>query len=204
MDRRTYLALLRSARKQSRSHADAEDLLQTALVVAIEAGRGDLARSDNRRWLVGVLRNLARHEARTAVRRRRREGDFQSCGEGEPALAGTHEQAVRKLPPALRVTTLLALTGHTRGEIGWLLNLSDTALRKRISDIRRRWNVMGEEVGPAPGAPDGDLSYGRIRQALIGRVRGPGLALGSHDPDGNLFVVTSQSVRLRQPRTSDI
>ena len=204
MDRGTYLELLRCARQQSRRDADAEDLLQTALVAAVEARRSDMARSENRRWLVGVLRNRARHEARTAARRLRREGDFQSCRDDGQTVATEHEHAALALPPALRVTALLALTGHTRAEIAWLLNLSDAALRKRISEIRRRWKGMGDAAGPTRGAPSGDLPFGLIRQALLGRVGGPRVALGSHDPDGNLFVVRSQTTRARQHQTSGI
>lgn len=199
MDRKTYLELLRGARKQSRREADAEDLLQTALLAAIEAGRTDMGREDNRRWMAGVLRNRARHEARTVVRRRRRDGDYQSLRDEGPAATAPAD-AVLTLPPALRITALLALTGHTRPEIAWLLNLSDTTLRKRISDIGRRLKGTG---GAVAAAPAGDLPFGLMRQALLGPVRTDGAAFGSHDPDGNLFVVTSQTGRARQPEASD-
>ena len=63
MNSNTYLRLLRCARRRSRLTDEAKDLLQSALLAAIEAQRGDMTRSENRRWLVGVLRNRALHEA---------------------------------------------------------------------------------------------------------------------------------------------
>lgn len=204
MDRQTYLKLLRCARAHSRREAEAEDLLQTALVAAIEARRGDMGRSENRRWLVGVLRRRALHEARTAARRRRRESDFQFRQDAEATPAPSQEHPVLTLPPALRTTALLALTGHTRPEIAWLMDLPDATLRKRVSEIGRRLKGVAAEVGGRSGGPKGSLSFGLIRQALIRRVRESGAALGSHDPDGNLFVVTSQFAGRRQLKVSDI
>ncbi len=202
MDRQTYLTLLRCARRHSRREAEAEDLLQTALVAAIEARRGDMGRGDNRRWLAGVLRRRALHEARTAARRRRREDDFHSCRDVDTVPAASHMPSVLALSPALRTTALLALTGHTRSEIAWLLDIPDATLRKRVSEIGRRLKGSGHDLR-AMGAPSGTLPFGLIRRALMPRVREPGAVLGSHDPDGNLFVVTSQIARLRQLRTSD-
>lgn len=202
MDRQTYLALLRRARAHSRREAEAEDLLQTALVAALEARRADMGRSDNRRWLAGVLRRRALHEARTAARRRRRESDFQARQDAGAAVAPWDGPGLATLPPALRTTALLALTGHTRPEIAWLLDLQDATLRKRISEIGRRLKGAGPEAWAAAGAPKGSLSFGLIRRALIPRVR-EGAALGSHDPDGNLFIVTSRIAGSRQLRSSD-
>lgn len=204
MDRRTYLSLLRCARAHSRREAEAEDLLQTALVAALEAKRGDLGRSDNRRWLVGVLRRRALHEARTAARRRRRESDFHFRQDAEAPPANAHEHPVLTLPPALRTTALLVLTGHTRPEIAWLLDLSDATLRKRVSEIGRYLRGVDVRDGRLPETLRGDLPFGQIRRALIRRVREPDTVLGSHDPDGNLFVVTSQTTGARQLKASGI
>ncbi|MGF7006351.1 hypothetical protein [Aminobacter sp. BE322] len=68
--------LLRQARRASRRADEAEDLLQTVLVAAVEAGRTDLNKPENRRWLEGALRHGAAFDARTAIRRRRREQPF--------------------------------------------------------------------------------------------------------------------------------
>ncbi|WP_309644614.1 hypothetical protein [Phenylobacterium sp.] len=205
MDSKTYLALLRTARGRSRRLDEAGDLLQTALLAAIEAQRGDMTRAENRRWLSGVLRNRALHEARSAARRRRRESAYDPPGPGEETdpLAGP-DHFVTTLPPALRTTALLALTGHTKAEIAWLLHLSDPALRQRISEIRRRWRQSGHGLPPGAGAPRGDLSFGLVRRALISRVHAAAVVLASHDPDGHLFVVASQITRPRQPPVSGI
>lgn len=205
MDSKTYLAFLRAARRRSRLADEAGDLLQTALLAAIEAQRGDMTRADNRRWLGGVLRNRALHEARSAVRRRQRESAYGLGRQDEEAApASEPETFVTTLPPALRTTALLALTGHTKSEIAWLLGLSDPALRKRISEIRRRWRQSGHHAPPGFGDPRGSLSFGLVRRALIGRVQDADVVFATHDPDGHLFVVSSQIARARQPRVSGI
>ncbi len=201
MDRTTYLMLLRQARRRARRLPEAEDLLQDALLIALEARRGDLNRTENRRWLAGVMRNRALLEARSAARRRRREAEFQTAAPEAALPAAPPAPSILALSPALRTTALLALTGHTRAEIAWLLRLSDAALRKRISEIRRRLDGDGDAV------PDmdlrGDLPFGLMRRALLGRVRDHRPALGSHDPDGNLFVASSQIAIRRQQGSSD-
>ena len=205
MDAKTYLSLLRCARRRSRLADEAADLLQSALLAAIEAQRGDMTRSENRRWLVGVLRNRALHEARSAARRRQRESAYMLRNTAEEAaLAEEVEPFVTTLPPALRTTALLAFTGHTKPEIAWLLSLSDAALRKRLSEIRQRWRQSGLRILPGLGDPRGDLPFGHIRRTLISRVREAHVVLASHDPDGHLFVVTSQIARARQHSVSNI
>lgn len=190
---RPYVELLRQAQRVSRRSDDAEDLLQAVLLSAIEAGRADLSCPDNRRWLQGAIRKRAAFEARTAIRRRQRETRWQA----EPVASVTPEDMptafVAALPAALRTTALLALTGHTRQEIAWLLRLSDPALRQRIAEIRRRWRLMsGNQLGEIPGL-GGTLQFGRIRRALLGPARRSGVILASHDPDGHLFLVSIPS-----------
>lgn len=201
MDRATYLMLLRQARRRARRLPEAEDLLQDALLIALEAQRGDVTRTENRRWLAGVMRNRGLLEARSAARRRRREAEFQALAPEAGASGAPSPPPVMALPPALRTTALLALTGHTRAEIAWLQGLSDVALRKRISEIRRRWS--GGDAGTDSEALRGDLPFGLMRRALLGRVRDQRPALGSHDPDGNLFVVSSRIPLRRQQGWSD-
>jgi len=202
MDRTTYLTLLRQARRLARQRPEAEDLLQDCLLIALEARRGDLTRVENRRWLAGVMKNRALLDGRSAVRRRQREADFHATVTDVAPKLIPSVPAVADLPPALRTTALLALSGHNRTEIAWLLQLSDTALRKRISEIRRRWSGGGDDV-PHMVALRGNLPFGLMRRALLSRVRRRRVALGSHDPDGNLFVVSSQTPVRRQQGSSD-
>ncbi|PLP60124.1 transcriptional regulator [Mesorhizobium loti] len=190
---RPYVELLRQAQRASRRPDEAEDLLQAVLLSAIEAGRCDLSCPDNRRWLQGAIRKRAAFEARTAIRRRQRETRWQA----EPTASSTQQDMpiafVATLPAALRTTALLALTGHTRQEIGWLLRLSDPALRQRIAEIKRRWrDIGGDRLEVIPGL-DGTLHFGRIRRALLGPARRDGVLFASHDPDGHLFLVSIPS-----------
>lgn len=194
---RAFADLHAQARRLARRPEEADDLLQSALLAALESGRTDLASPETRRWLSGVIRNRAAFDARTSARRRRRDSAWSADalpraerGEGgSPRLRSETEGGVATLPnlsPALRLTALLALSGHTRQEIGWLLNLSDTALRQRISQLKRALDQT-----PAPGAdPTGPLAFGRIRRALLGPARREHAFLASHDPDGHLFVVS--------------
>jgi RNA polymerase sigma-70 factor (ECF subfamily) len=194
---RVFAGLHAQARRLARRPEEADDLLQSALLAALESGRTDLASPETRRWLSGVIRNRAAFDARTSARRRRRdsawgEGVFprtERGGGGSPRLLGETVGPAATLPnlsPSLRLTALLALSGHTRQEIGWLLNLSDTALRQRISQLKRAL-----DNAPAPdAAPTGPLAFGRIRRALLGPARRENAFLASHDPDGHLFVVS--------------
>ena len=203
---RAFADLHAQARRLARRPDEADDLLQSALLAALESGRTDLASPETRRWLSGVLRNRATFDARSAGRRRKRETVWsedvlhpsQTAGGGSSRLSGETESAAATagLAPALRLTALLFLSGHTRQEIGWLLNLSDTALRQRISQLKRAL-----ANAPTSGAtdPTGALAFGRIRRALIGPARREHAFLASHDPDGHLFVVSrSQIPRPRQ------
>lgn len=205
MDRKTYLRLLRSAHGRTRRAGEAEDLLQAALLCAVEAGRGDMSASENRRWLGGVLRNRALHEARSAARRRRREADYALDAAAEAEASATDPgDFIATLPPGLRTTALLVVTGHTKPEIAWLLDLSDVALRQRISELKRRCLQLGLRGAIGGRALKGDLPFGLLRRALIGVLRPAATEIGTHDPDGHLFVVSSQIDVARQLGASNI
>ena len=190
---RPYSELLRHARRATRRADEAEDLLQSVLLAAVEAGRTDLNCPDNRRWLQGALRNRAAFDARTAARRRVRETHWSGAPMVQPEAEPAPRDFIATLPPSLRTTALLVLTGHTRHEIIWLQSLSDPAFRQRVADIRRRWRVYGggdacDMVGLAGGLP-----FGRIRQALLPLPKRRDAVLASHDPDGHLFVIARSS-----------
>lgn len=186
--RKQFLDLHTIARRVSRRRDEADDLVQQAILAALEAGRTDLSAPETRRWLAGVIRNRAAFDARTSARRRRRETAWSDAMTMDaPAHVHPAVNAVAALSPALRVTALLALAGHTRQEIGWLLNLSDEALRQRISQLKRALARQGPRDG---SGPDGDLAFGRIRRALLSPARRQSAFLASHDPDGHLFVLS--------------
>jgi DNA-directed RNA polymerase specialized sigma24 family protein len=197
------MRLLRQAVTLSRCAADAEDLLQAALVVALEQGRGDLHLPDNRRWLYGVMRNLSRSEARKAARRRARDAAFAELApHGAEADVPDPSDFVDRLPRGLRLVALLALSGHTRAEIAWLLRLTDTALRKRLSDLARHWRSQGIDGQPALRLAHGTLPFGRMRLAMRAGLPAVRATFASHDPDGHLFLVTSQNAVPRQRQVS--
>ena len=201
MTPQAYCELLRLARRYSRRADEAEDLLQDALLAAVAAGRGiDAAAS--RPWLAGVIRNRAAFAARGAARRARRETLWQSASPpvtdtAPPAVA--LDEVLRDLPPAIKAVAALAFSGHSRREIAYLLRLSDTALRQRLSALKRQLLARGV---PFPGGTIGlrlELDYGRIRDALLPKLIREGGLFATHDPDGHLFVIArSQSAGPRQ------
>jgi hypothetical protein len=194
-----FSQLLREAQRAVRRRPEAEDLFQTVWLAAVEAGRGDLSCAANRRWFVGALRRRALFDARTAVRRRTREQHAILVDAPTGQSAEVPVWFVERLPPKLRTTALLVLTGHGKREILWLLRMSEPALRQRIADIRRRWRAEGGGSLDGISGLGGPLNFGIIRRALLPPARSPGVVLASHDPDGHLFVVsTSRKPRVRQ------
>jgi DNA-directed RNA polymerase specialized sigma24 family protein len=189
--RATYRQLQVLARQASRS-PDADDLLHEALIAAISAGRDDMAIPGNRRWLYGTIRNKARMAARTGARSRQRDSVWSLHRDNEECSGMTTDTAwLAALPPGLKAVAALALSGHNRAEIAWLLHLEDAALRQRITQLRRRLVAAG--LARPEGMPglNLNLAYGRIREALLPLLRQRSGHLASHDPDGHLFVVRS-------------
>jgi DNA-directed RNA polymerase specialized sigma24 family protein len=186
LTRADYTRLLATARRYRLGAGEAEDILQDALIEAVRAERHDVGRLDNRRWLVGVIRNKARMAARGTQRRILRETDWSSV----PGDAiGDPPEGLPALPPALRAVAILALSGHSRREIAYLLKLEDAALRQRITQLKAKLRAAGLHMpGNLPGL-NLDLAYGRIRDALLPLLLRQQGALASHDPDGHLFVV---------------
>lgn len=183
-------SLMEVARRHSRVPHEAEDLLQDALLEALRAGRGDLTQAVNERWIAGTIRNLAAMAARGTARRRLREARWaeelpRAAPNPEPPPAWLRHPVLDTLPPSLRVVALLALAGHDRREVAWILGISDTALRKRISDLAKR---LADEDWSGEGPPPSDLPLGLIRRALLPVVALTGSA-GVHDPDGHLLIL---------------
>lgn len=201
MHKRFYAQLCALARRDGATAHAAEDIVQDALLAAIEAGRPDLADPETRRWLTGVVRNKGRMARRSAGRRRQRDGAWLASAApagpaGNPAPIG---DIIGDLPPALRSLAALVLTGHNRREIAFLLDLPDTALRQRVTALKR---ILVARGVAAPNELSGlslDLAYGRIRDALLPALHRHGGAFASHDPDGHIFLVRpSQNPTPRQ------
>lgn len=199
-----YAALLAIARRYSRRKQEAQDLLQSAFLVAVQAGRSDVSKAENRRWLVGVIKNIAAFDARSAARRMSRDTAWHRTVEQftpEPKLADSKVAFANKLPPRLRTAALLIFGGHTRAEVGWLLGVSDMAVRQYVHAIKRRWQQECQtSLGPEP-LLSGTLPFGQMRQdmrrhiGLLKHGQVGQVVLASHDPDGHgiSFVRRSQS-----------
>jgi DNA-directed RNA polymerase specialized sigma24 family protein len=195
-----YARLCSIARRECGDAASAEDVVQDALVVALTSGRMDLGDPAVGRWLAGVVRNKARMLARGAGRRRRREASWAREDADRPAAEPDDLGAIAsRLPQSLRVLFALILSGHNRAEIAWLLGLADTALRQRVTALRRALRTAGVAMPEGMPGLTLDIAYGRLREALLPELKRDGGVLASHDPDGHLiFVRTSQIGPARQ------
>lgn len=190
MRRSTYEQLLVTARRHSRRADEADDLVQDALLEAVKAGRTDFETALTTRWLSGVIRNKARLAARGAGRRRSRETAWQD----QPQVGTAQDEIpvsllLAGLPPALKSVAALALTGHDRREIAYLLRLDDVTLRQRISTLGKRLRTAGLTLPQGTPGLGLNLAYGRIRDALLPALLREGGIFASHDPDGHLFIV---------------
>lgn len=121
---------LREARRAARRRPEVEDLFQTVWLAAVEAGREDLSCAVNRRWFVGAFRKRALFDARTAARRRTREQRAALMDARTGQSAEVPVWFVERLPLKLRTTALLALAGHSKLELLWLLRINEPALRQ--------------------------------------------------------------------------
>lgn len=246
-----YAQWLRLARRHAPSADEAADLLQEALLAALESKRQPLADATHDPWFHGVLRRLGAFRARGASRRQARERawdddqrgmgaapaethavgliDAQAHDEGsvgaddEDARAAdaveVHDahwrssagmgwgsplaahgsaaveavgEALRTLPPSLRSVMTLALHGLDRDEIRQVLDLPDTALRQRLSALKRR--MVGSPLASlrAPfqaWVAERNGEQGGLRRAALARgpARIDGFRMGVSDPDGHLL-----------------
>jgi DNA-directed RNA polymerase specialized sigma24 family protein len=206
MDIALYRRLRSTARRHARDVADADDLVQDALLIALEEGR-DTIDVASMPWLSGVIRHRAAMQARSAIRRRRREAastsstdDAAPAADALPDAAAGAQALLARLPPAARRVAVLALHGLDADEIRWILGIRDTAFRQRLTTIRKTLGALplaqrAESLALAyvrDPARSVDLQFGLVRRALKAALGGrPGL--GSHDPDGHLLVVRGRA-----------
>ena len=208
-----YADLQTLARRYSRVEHETNDLLQEALIIAISANRYDFSVSKNRAWIHGVLRNLARQKARSAVRQKQRDGNYSAHNEHEAVQPSDildldannpTRQFMHRLSPASRTVAVLILHGLNRAEITALLDLSTTAFRQRLRTIRKalaplpaatRQEIMATAYASRHGQ-NTQLPLGLIRTALLMRLdqelEQGNRALGTHDPSGHPIVIRTQ------------
>ena len=196
MDLATYRALRSQAARLSRREADIDDLVQDTLLAGLQAGRSDPA------WLAGVMQHQAAMSGRSALRRKRREAEGESLGAPAPAAMEVEPNldVLSDLPPASRRVAVLALHGLGQEEIRWILGIAPTALRQRLTTIRKRLGELpatqqAEALALAyvrDPARAIELQFGLVRRALKAALRGlEGLA--THDVDGHLLVIRGRS-----------
>jgi DNA-directed RNA polymerase specialized sigma24 family protein len=185
---KAYRELLRAARRFARSDDEARDLVQDALVIALARGFHDWSTPGRRGWLRGVLRKRAAFVVRGHERRRRREQlPDGALGSGLSRWVWRAD-FLASLPRSLRAVAALASADLCAGEIRWLLGLSDTALRQRLTGLRRAIRAEGE--APTLAASEPPLSFGGARaQLLAGLRRQPGRVVATHDPDGHVILL---------------
>lgn len=184
-----YNQLLAIARHEGAAEM-AEDIVQDALLIAVEAGRLEINRPNNARWLRGTVRNRARSVLRSHRRRLKRDSAWADMQTGdEPHSGAPPSEILKDLPPALRIFAALVLTGHNRREIAYLLRLTDQALRKRVSALKKELLRRGLSAPSELSGLNLNLNYGRIRDALVFALHRHGATFASHDPDGHLFLV---------------
>lgn len=164
---------------------EADDLVQDVVLAALTAGRA-LDDPGFPAWAAGVLRRRALFVARTAGRRRRREAEYA----GLPRTPTRHERKLPRhfidsLPPSLQLIALLVNAGLGRAEISILLRIPETALRQRISGLRRAWRRAGMEADITVAGDDAEANGPRRRALKNTLARVPNGRLAISDPDGH-------------------
>ncbi len=183
-----YREILRTARRFVRSEDEARDLVQDAVVIALARGFDDWSSPAHRRWLRGVVRKRAAFVMRGQARRRRREGLPDGASGTSTSRWVWQEDFLASLPRSLRVVAALASADLCAAEIRWLLGLSHTALRQRLSALRGA--VRAEAEPPTLPASEPQLSFGGQRaQLLAGLRRQRGRVVATHDPDGHAILL---------------
>ena len=176
--------MLRTARRFAGSEDEARDLAQDAVVIALARGFDDWSAPGRRAWLRGVIRKRAAFVVRGQARRRRREQlPDGASGSGDGRWVWQTD-FLASLPRSLRVVAALASADLCAAEIRWLLGLSNTALRQRLTALRRA--VRAEAEPPTRTVSEPQLSFAGPRAHLLaGLRRQHGRVVATHDPDGH-------------------
>jgi RNA polymerase sigma-70 factor (ECF subfamily) len=178
--------LKRAAARHSRVAHEAEDLVQDILLAAIQSG-WDCNDAHFLPWAYGAIRNRARFAARSAVRRRHREHKHATDPtESSSPLIRFSDAFIATLPRSGRLVALLANLGMGRREIGYLLGLTDVAMRQRVQSLKRGVAAFGKGDEAKGGEPTaGSWPDGRARRSLKAALpRSGGRRFAIRDPDG--------------------
>jgi DNA-directed RNA polymerase specialized sigma24 family protein len=183
-----YREILRMARRFTHSEDEARELVQDAVMLALARGFDDWSTPARRGWLWGVVRRRAAFVQRGQVRQRRRE-ELPDGPPGSDVVSWVwQEDFLASLPRSLRVVAALASADLCAAEIRWLLGLSDTALRQRLTSLRRA--VRAEPEHPTRARTGLQHWLGpRRAQLLAGLRRQQGRVVATHDPDGHVILL---------------
>lgn len=190
------------ARKYSRRSDEVDDLVQDLFLEAIRTER-DISDEKFLPWAHGFLRNRAAFIARTEGRRRNREKAIKEQSENQNNIRLQFpENFYDQLSPALEKTARLINCGLTKKEIGYLLSITDTALRQRFTGLRKEWKCYLETNETAPeimNELESSLNIGLLRRSLKKSFRKDSeKTIGSFDPDGNLLIFHVKSAHKKE------
>ena len=188
----TIKALRRVACRYAFTADEADDLVQDILLAALEHKR-DCRDSEFFRWASAALRRRAKFIARTAGRRRRREAVYERETFPLQGKRRLPHDFIITLPPSLRTVAILVNAGLGRAEVAHLLALPDTALRQRVSGLRRAWARTGAvaELFDSELALRGRTACGLLRRTLkINLTRMAGHRFAIADPDGHQIFIS--------------
>jgi RNA polymerase sigma-70 factor (ECF subfamily) len=127
------------------------------------------------------------------VRQRHREARWQATREAAPAIEPEpwrfSPELLARLSPALRVLAALASAELEPREIRSVLRLTDTAFRKRLSELRRAVHEATAAGIAVVHRPDAAYALGASRAELLESLKShPTWAIASHDPDGHPLI----------------
>lgn len=185
LDQTAYGEILRVARRWTKSEAEAQDLVQDAVLAALARGFTDWSAPAHQGWLRGVVQKRAAFVVRGEVRRRRREDVAALDVEATSATRWVWKpEFLESLPPSVRAVALLVSADLCAAEICWLLGINNVALRQRLTGLRR--SVRAEAEPPIVTTAEPQLSFGQLRGSLLEALhRQKGRAIALHDPDGH-------------------
>ena len=206
-----YEHWLAAARRVARQQSEAGDLLHDSLMEAMRAGRTNFADESNRRWFAGVLKNRAKMDARSALRRTKRE---QARTTRDHVVTGvtTPREFIETLPRAARHSLLRPNPTRLKSDLHWiassgarvlastepdypqqLLDLPDApAILFVLGDVRALPRKQVAIVGSRKATRDGRRTARRFGRSFVqaGLTVTSGLALGSTDSGFTLAGLT--------------
>ncbi len=189
------------ARRYVRPGIEPADVLQEASIAAMRDDRADLSLPANQRYFRGILRKTAWAMRRADARRARHERLRQVGGPPRDRDDAHPAPDLSGLPTSLQAVANLVMANLDRNEIRSALGISDEALRRRLSDLRRHLQKLSMSREQFEASVRGRQEVtaediGLVRQALLAWLQhtpSGGGAVGTVDPDGHLIAVAEKS-----------